>query len=76
MCQCQRIANDPQAMKHRRAAILLAASVAILAGLPNLLLPSHRPAWVSGVVIAIQLLLLILALRQLSLARRRPTPDC
>ncbi len=76
MCQCNRIADDPQTRKHRRLALLFAAFVAILGGLPSLLSHAHRPVWMAGIVIAVQILLLILAGRQISLARRRPIPGC
>ncbi len=76
MCQCNRIADDPQARQHRRNGILLAAGTACLGGIPSLFFHLHRPAWLPWTIIATQILLLVLALRQLSLARRSPNPGC
>ena len=70
MCQCSRIPNNSPANKHRRRGAFLASMTCVLGVIPALM--SHwslhpRVVWS---VITLQILLLALALHQLSVARR------
>ena len=80
MCQCSYNAENVQAARHRRIGLLLGALTAVLG-----LIPMMFPDWVHSlamsnghigwsqlrwVMIGTQVVLIVLALRQLSLARQ------